>query len=199
MKKSIYLISGFILAVIGTIGLWVLNKEPQPAEPVKKEAKKVSLYTINYIPLTPAKPVEEGKYWEIEKDADTEPVEKDIKDLKGKPVILHFWATWCGPCVQELPALDTFARKYAKGAHILAVATDMKDIPKIRAFYKTKGIQHLKINFDKSGLLSRSFSPAALPTTVFINSNGEEIGRIAGMVEWDGLAGRLLNTYLNQN
>lgn len=199
MNKSIYFIIGLVLAGIGTAGFWALKTETKPVELPKKEAKKISLLTINYIPTTPTKPIDEGKFWELKTPFDTETAEKNLKDLKGKPVILHFWATWCAPCVQELPDLDAFAKKYENTAHIVAVATDLKDVAKIRDFYKAKGIKNLSITFDKSGILPRAFRASSLPTTVFINSQGHEIGRIQGMIEWTGTAGRLLNTHLSRN
>lgn len=201
MKKSVFFVLGIILAGVGTAGYWALSSTIKPTAPLKKEAKKVSLLAINYVPTTPAKPVDEGKFWELtaSPEMENQTAEKDLKDLKGKPVILHFWATWCAPCVQELPELDTFAQKYEQGIHIIAVATDVKDAGKIREFYKAKGIKNLSVIFDKNGTLSRYFRPTALPTTVFINSKGDEIGRIQGMVEWTGTAGRLLNVHLRKN
>lgn len=199
MSKSIYFIMGLILASIGAAGFWALKTETKPVAPVQKEAKKVSLLTINYIPTTPVKPIEEGKFWELSASSATEPSEKNLTDLKGKPVILHFWATWCGPCIEELPELDAFAKKHQNTAHIVAVVTDLKDVDKIHEFYNAKGITNLNIAFDKSGTLARLFRASALPTTVFINSQGSEIGRIQGMVEWAGTAGRLLNTHLSRN
>ncbi len=199
MNKSIYFIMGLVLAGMGTAGFWALKTGTERPEPPKKEAKKVSLLTINYIPTTPAKPVEEGKFWELKTTTEIEPAIKNLKDLKGKPVILHFWATWCAPCVQELPGLDAFAKKHDNTAHIVAVATDLKDVAKVRAFYQARGIKNLKITFDKDSMLSRTFRASSLPTTVFINSQGHEIGRIQGMIEWTGTAGRLLNTHLSKN
>jgi len=199
MNKSIYFVMGLVLAGIGTAGFWALTTETRHVEPPKKEVKKISLLNINYIPTTPAKPVDEGTFWELKAESAEAPAEKELKELKGKPVILHFWATWCAPCVQELPELDIFARKYENTSHIIAVAIDLKEAGKIRDFYKAKGIKNLSIIFDKSGALARTFRASSLPTTVFINSQGHEIGRIQGMVEWTGMAGRLLNTHLSRN
>jgi len=199
MNKSIYFILGLVLASVGTAGYWALKAEPKPIEAPKQTTKKVSLLTINYIPTSPSKPIDDGTFWELSELTEAEPTERNLKDLKGKPIILHFWATWCGPCVEELPHLDIYAKKHENTAHIIAVATDFKDIAKIRNFYKDKGIKNLSITFDKGGILSRAFRASALPTTVFINSTGHEIGRIQGAVEWTGTAGRLLNTHLSRN
>lgn len=199
MNKGIYFILGLVLASVGTAGYWALKTEPKPIEAPKQATKKVSLLTINYIPTSPSKPIDDGIFWELSESTEAEPTERNLKDLKGKPIILHFWATWCGPCVEELPHLDIYAKKHENTAHIIAVATDFKDVAKIRNFYKDKGIKNLSITFDKGGILSRAFRASALPTTVFINSHGHEIGRIQGAVEWAGTAGRLLNTHLSRN
>lgn len=199
MNKGIYFILGLVLASVGTAGYWALKTEPKPIEAPKQATKKVSLLTINYIPTSPSKPIDDGIFWELSESTEAEPTERNLKDLKGKPIILHFWATWCGPCVEELPHLDIYAKKHENTAHIIAVATDFKDVAKIRNFYKDKGIKNLSITFDKGGILSRAFRASALPTTVFINSHGHEIGRIQGAVEGAGTAGRLLNTHLSRN
>ncbi|MGV8947806.1 MAG: TlpA disulfide reductase family protein [Candidatus Paracaedibacter sp.] len=199
MNKGVYFIMGIVLASVGTAGYWALKEEAKPVAPPKQATKKISLLTINYIPTSPSKPIDEGTFWELQASPEGAATEKNLKDLKGKPIILHFWATWCGPCVEELPDLDIYAKKHENTAHIIAVATDFKDISKISEFYKAKGIKNLSITFDKGGVLSRTFRASALPTTVFINSNGHEIGRIQGAVEWTGTAGRLLNTHLSRN
>jgi len=199
MGKNIYFILGVILVSMGTAGFWALKSGTKPIDPSQKETKKVSLLTINYIPTTPTKPIEEARFWELNATSLSGPVERNLKDLKGKPIILHFWATWCSPCVQELPHLDIFAKKHENTAHVIAIVTDSKDMKKIQEFYKAKGIKNLNITFDKSGELTKIFRTSALPTTVFINSKGDEIGRIHGMVEWTGTAGRLLNTHLSRN
>jgi thiol-disulfide isomerase/thioredoxin len=198
MNKSIYFMTGLILAGIGAAGFWALKTEQRPIEPLKKESKKVSLLTINYIPTSPAKPLSETKFWQLPAN-DGDPIEKDLKDLAGKPIILHFWATWCGPCVKELPDLDAYSKNLEDTAHVIAIVTDMKDVAKVREFYRTKGIQNLNIYFDKSGQLTRTFRTPALPTSIFINSQGHEIGRIQGAIEWNGNAGRLLNIHLSKN
>ena len=199
MNKNIYFIMGLVLAGIGAAGFWALNAKSPAPEPDNKQTRKVSLLTINYIPTSPTKPIYEEKFWHADSEAATEATEISLKEFSGKPVILHFWATWCAPCLQELPHLDAFAKKHGDTAHIIAVATDVKDIEKIRSFYKSKGIKNLKIAYDKKGVLAQSFRTPLLPTTVFINSQGHEIGRIQGIVEWDGKAGRLLNSHLSRN
>jgi thiol-disulfide isomerase/thioredoxin len=198
MNKSIYFILGLILAGVGTASYWALKSETPPVEPLKKEAKKVSLLTINYIPTKPGKPIEEGKFWNLT-GAQSEPVEASLKSFVGKPVVLHFWATYCAPCVQELPQLDEFTMKHSDKVHVIAVALDSKDALKIRAFYETKGIKNLSIAYDKTGILARQFHTTVLPTSIFINSQGHEIGRIQGMVEWMGTAGRLLKAHLSRH
>ena len=171
MRKNVYFFSGIFLAVIGAIGFWALKGEQRAIEPIKKkEGKTVSLLTINFIPTSPVKPVNDSTFWEAEPESVSEPQEKNLKELQGKPVILHFWATWCGPCIQELPALNAFSEAHKKEFHVRAVTTDLKDVSKIQNFYKGKGITDLIIAFDRNNYLARSFHVSNLPTTLFINS-----------------------------
>lgn len=90
MNKSIYFVVGLVLAGIGTAGFWALNTETRHPEPVKKEAKKVSLLTINYIPTIPTKPIDEGTFWELKASAETEPVvgKEDARKARDKAPLL---------------------------------------------------------------------------------------------------------------
>lgn len=200
MKKSSYFIIGIILSIMAAAGFWALKEDRKKPEILQKTTKKISLLTINYIATPPSKPLEDGKYLEYSTISDTTPIEKDLKDLKGKPVILHFWATWCGPCVKELPELDRYVEKHQEKAHIIALVTDFKDIEKIRAFYAAQGIKNLPIMVDKKAALAHKLhASSALPTTVFMNSSGVEIGRIQGAIDWSGMAGRLLDAHLSRH
>lgn len=198
MNKSIYFVMGLVLASVGTAGYWALKSEKNVAAPVQNEAKKVSLLTINYIPTKSEKPIEGGKFWKVSA-SQTNAEEANLTSFVGKPVILHFWATFCGPCVKELPELDEYAIKHSDKVHVIAVALDLKDADKIRRFYESKGIKNLSIAYDKTGALAHKFKATGLPTSIFIDSKGHEIGRIVGMVEWSGTPGRLLKTHLSRH
>lgn len=117
-------------------------------------------------------------------DAKEEPL--TLSSLKGQGVVLNFWATWCAPCVHEMPALDALAAKLnGQGVRVIAVSEDRNALAKVPAFYKDKGIEHLDVYFDQKSALSRKFGIDGLPTTLLIGADGQEIGRIKGVLPWD--------------
>jgi thiol-disulfide isomerase/thioredoxin len=104
--------------------------------------------------------------------------------LAGKVVLLNFWATWCGPCKEEMPSLARLQSQF--DADLVRVVTVTTDIyPQgIKQFLDHLGI-HLPVLFDEDEELSRRFMVRGLPTTVLIGQNGHVIGRAVGPRAWD--------------
>ena len=108
---------------------------------------------------------------------------------KGKGVVLNFWATWCAPCVKEMPALDRLRDILkADGIEVLAVSEDREGLPVASKFHDTNKLQSLAVMADPKGALLRAFKAQGLPTTVLIDRQGREIGRVTGAAEWDAPA-----------
>jgi thiol-disulfide isomerase/thioredoxin len=109
-----------------------------------------------------------------------------LADFKGRVVLVNFWATWCGPCVAEMPALDRLEAALG-GEHFTVIAlSEDRDPALIPSFYSQHGIRHLARAHDPGGALSRAFEVRGLPTTVLIDRAGRVAGRILGPAEWDG-------------
>lgn len=109
-----------------------------------------------------------------------------LSALNGQGVVLNFWATWCQPCVREMPALDNLALKLKdRGVRVVALSEDRKAMDLVPAFYADKGIANLDIYYDLKSGLSRKMGVEGLPTTVLISADGREIGRVKGALEWD--------------
>lgn len=105
--------------------------------------------------------------------------------MAGKPVLVNLWATWCAPCVAELPTLDTLA---AKGLHVLAISQDMgtgdKTAVRVKAFWKEKGFAHIQPVLDPEGNASNSYQVSTLPTTIYYDAQGREVWRLVGKHDW---------------
>lgn len=106
------------------------------------------------------------------------------KELAGKTILLNFWATWCGPCKEEMPSLARLQSQFdSTQFQVVTVTTDMH--PKgIKQFLDHLGIR-LPVLFDENEDVSRSFMVRGLPTTVLITQDGRAVGRAVGPRAWD--------------
>ena len=115
------------------------------------------------------------------KDADLNDV--DLTNKKGKIMIINFWASWCLPCKREMPSLEKLAQNYPE---IIVYAINMEKPNKLRAgdFFKNIGITSLDIYFDPGFKLVKTFKMRGLPTSILIDKNGNEFGRVVGEVDF---------------
>lgn len=106
------------------------------------------------------------------------------KDLEGKVVLLNFWATWCGPCKEEMPSLARLQTQFDPiQVRVVTVTADM--YPQgIKQFLDHLGI-NLPVLFDEDQALFRAFMVRGLPTTMLIGQNGQVVGRAVGPRAWD--------------
>ena len=108
-----------------------------------------------------------------------------LKAFAGKPTLVNLWASWCAPCVKELPTLDQLARAQDGKLNVVAVSQDM-DAPhaSVEAFLKTHKITTLKSYQDPNMSLSGALGAEVLPTSILYDSNGKEVWRFVGGEDW---------------
>lgn len=117
-------------------------------------------------------------------NADGEPMSFD--DWRGKVVLVNLWATWCGPCRHEMPALDRLQAELGSDEfEVLAVSLDRSGLDLPKAFYEENKIEHLGLYNDASARTGVALGVFGMPTTVLLNRDGELIGRLVGPAEWD--------------
>ncbi len=95
-----------------------------------------------------------------------------LSDLRGQPVFLNFWATWCIPCRAEMPAFAAFTQEYSDEAVILAVNADRESADAIQAFLADLNAETVPVALDTQSEVRDLYAVAALPTTYFIDSTG---------------------------
>ena len=101
-------------------------------------------------------------------------------------IIINFWATWCAPCIEEMPSLNRLkTNPIFNNLEIIPINVGRDNIEKTKDFYKKLKIKDLKIYFDKDVELAKKFLLRGLPTTVFVNKEGEEFARVIGFVDFD--------------
>ncbi|MBS0223370.1 MAG: TlpA family protein disulfide reductase [Proteobacteria bacterium] len=108
-----------------------------------------------------------------------------LADYKGKTVLVNFWATWCGPCVSEMPSLDQLQKKMGKDKFVvLPLSLDGPTRAKVAPFYQDKKLAQLGIYFDKGRKAMQALGVSVLPTSILIDASGRELGRIEGEADW---------------
>lgn len=116
--------------------------------------------------------------------SDLDKAEVALEDYRGKVVLLHFWATWCGPCKEEMPHIEALWQKYRdKGLLVVGVSVQEKPNGQIRAFVDELGLSFPML-LDQEGSISEMYELSAMPTTYMISRDGKIISRVKGTEDW---------------
>lgn len=116
-------------------------------------------------------------------DADDMPT--TLADFRGRPVLLNLWATWCAPCVEEMPTLDRLAASRANRLHVLAVAQDREGAPVVDRWFAKAKLRALKPYLDPQNALLSGVT-SGLPTSILYDASGREVLRVIGPLDWTG-------------
>ena len=117
---------------------------------------------------------------------DTKNAQLDLKDFKGKLILLNFWATWCAPCKEEMPSLDLLqSNKNLKNLKIFPINVGKDNIEKASNFFKDLKIKNLDVYFDSPVTLAKKFSLRGIPTSILLNKDGLEFARIVGSIDFE--------------
>ena len=109
-----------------------------------------------------------------------------LAEFRGKIVLLNVWATWCGPCRREMPALDRLQTTLGgPDFQVLALSIDRTGADAVKKFYTETGVHNLSLYVDTSGSAARQLNAIGLPVTILIGRDGRERGRLIGPAEWD--------------
>lgn len=102
------------------------------------------------------------------------------------PVLINLWATWCGPCVKEMPQLDALAGELEGEVRVVTVSQDIRGAEVVTPFFAKGGYARLEPWLDPDTELSAQFTPeGALPLTILFDAKGKEVLRVAGGYAWD--------------
>ena len=107
----------------------------------------------------------------------------DLTNKKGNIMIINFWASWCMPCRREMPSLERLTQKYPE-IKVYAINTEKPNKLKIRDFFRTIDVASLETYYDPDFKLVKQFKMRGLPTSILIDKNGNEFGRVIGEVDF---------------
>lgn len=107
--------------------------------------------------------------------------------LAGQPALVNLWASWCLPCVAELPALDRLKPLIEpEGARVVALCLDRSGAIGAVNTYARLGIRHLSVHIDHHRRAGEILAAPVLPTTLLVDRSGAEVARFVGPAQWDG-------------
>jgi thiol-disulfide isomerase/thioredoxin len=169
--KPTRLISAFLAAVLS---LATAMQELSAAEPPRTGG--MQQFTLN----DPALPVPETRF------VDKAGKEMALADFKGRVLLVNFWATWCPPCVAELPSLDRLqAELGGKDFTVLAINEDRQGAAIAAPFLEKHKIKSLAVHVDRQMALARALGVRGMPSTFLVDQTGKIVGSLAGEAKWD--------------
>ena len=148
-------------------------------------------------PQAPATESQEGKGVDRSHKGEAAPTVKfknpdggdfDLAKFKGTPVLVNLWASWCAPCIKELPTLQQLEQAHADEGKlgIIAVSQDMAPQGSVEAFLGERDIGRFAAFHDADMKLSSALGVQVMPTTILYDADGKEIWRYVGDLDWTG-------------
>jgi thiol-disulfide isomerase/thioredoxin len=179
-RRLLFGATGVAAVAWGTLAAATLLRKPGVTVYTPVNApKQVLLGISSFTPTEPPAPLPAFGF------TDAMGAPHTIADFAGKGVVLNLWATWCAPCVAELPSLVTLAgRLAAAGILVIPLSTDRGGAHVVREFYDSHGIDGLGIWLDPKGLVAEALGVRGLPTTLILDRKGRELGRLEGGADW---------------
>jgi thiol-disulfide isomerase/thioredoxin len=109
-----------------------------------------------------------------------------LADFRGSGLVVNIWATWCGPCVAELPSFAAIAPGLAASKIlVLPISIDFEGLKVVQPFYATHGITTLPILLDPDGTITDTINAHGIPITLIINPAGQLVARLDGGANWN--------------
>jgi len=142
-------------------------------------AEEEKLRLGEFIPESAPQPAPETGF------TDTDGNAASLADFRGKPVVINLWATWCRPCLKEMPSLDRLQTALGDKLAVAAVSEDHGGGKRVGPFVAALGLQKLKIYLDPKSDVGHAFNVRGLPTSIVIDAQGRVVGRVEGAAEWD--------------
>lgn len=176
--KQARLISTFLAAALLLAAAAPGSSGAEPAS-----AGGMEQFTLN----NPPRPVPQTRF------LDAAGKEVTLADFKGRVLLVNFWATWCGPCVEEMPSLDRLqAELGGKDFTVLAINEDRRGAAAAGPFLEKHGLKHLGIHADRQMALARAFGLYGMPSSFLVDRNGRVVGSLVGPAKWDSPAAKSL-------
>ena len=112
--------------------------------------------------------------------------ELNLDDYRGELILLNFWASWCAPCKEEMPSLDSLqVNKQLLNLKIFPINIGQDSLEKASNFLNGLGVKNLDLYFDSKTNLAKKFELRGIPTSILLNKDGHEFARIVGSIDFN--------------
>jgi thiol-disulfide isomerase/thioredoxin len=108
-----------------------------------------------------------------------------LSEFTGKIVLVNLWATWCEPCLREMPSLERVQSRLGDKLAVVAISEDHGGSKTVDPFIDKLGLKSVKVYLDPKSAIERAFKVQGLPTSFLIDREGRVLGRVEGAAEWD--------------
>ncbi|MBC7985812.1 MAG: TlpA family protein disulfide reductase [Sphingomonadaceae bacterium] len=109
-----------------------------------------------------------------------------LSDFEGRPLLVNLWATWCAPCIAELPTLEALAGRTEGELKVLTVSQDLQGAEVVTPFLAERGLRRLEPWLDPENAIMSALGIESLPVTILYDSDGAELFRVYGGMDWNG-------------
>jgi thiol-disulfide isomerase/thioredoxin len=174
-NKAIYILS-FIALMVGVISFYDLGNTPNTnvSQGLTSGAMKRFVFHDSAIPATSAQFQDENGN------------QVSFSDFKGKVILVNLWATWCAPCIREMPDLNNLQKDLGgQNFEVVLISENQEGIEGSIKFIEDNNISNLKTHIDANRTVARALKTRALPTSILIDADGFELGRLIGPAEWN--------------
>ena len=173
------LIVALVLSMTAVALLVVSHWRREPAKPVTALGTPQDAALGEFTPLDPPRPAPAVAF--AERSGET----RELADFRGHWLLVNLWATWCAPCVREMPSLDRLQARLGDRVLVLAISEDRKGPEVVDPFLGKLDVKAMTIYLDPGAHAHQAFGIRGLPTTFLIDPEGALRGKLEGAAEWD--------------
>ena len=179
MNRILLIAIAAVLAVIGVVGAVLYQQELAPAPGVATTAPAPAVPEGRFVPLR-------GGDFTAVAPVDGAGQAADMTPYRGKKLLVNLWATWCAPCIEELPSLGALQRELGGEAfQVVTLAIDERDLAKIEPFLAEHGAGNLPVLIDRDRTIDKIVKMIALPTSLLVERDGTVKAMLIGDARWD--------------
>jgi thiol-disulfide isomerase/thioredoxin len=179
MNRALIIAIAAVLAVIGVVGAILLQQKLEPAPPAPVAAPAPSASESRFVKLP-------GGDFGAVAPVDGKGQPADMAPYRGKNLLVNLWATWCAPCIEELPSLGQLQQELGgDNFQVVTIAIDERDLSKIEPFLAQHGAGNLPALIDRDRTIDKVAKVIALPTSLLVDRDGTVKGMLTGDARWN--------------